>query len=611
MVAILSKNSIITIHNDPNFSTNATLQQPILQILNVKKVPNQERYRLLVSDGVHYMNAMAAATLNALFETAAGGIEKESIVRLKQFSLSEVNARKILIIFDMELVEQPKHGKIGDPQNIATALTSGGGATGVISNAGQKPSGSIPSLPVTQSNLPQRAQATSAPVAQNSTTNSDGDSTCLPIKVLNPYNNSWTIKARVSNKSEMRTWANPKSEGRLFSCTLIDGSAEIKATAFNEQADKFFPIIDDNKVYMISNGQVKIARKQFNTVQNDYEITFDRNTSIAPCADNGAVPSIRYNLVPLQNLVNYQKDSTVDVIGIVNEIGALDQITAKATQRQMTKRDITLIDQSSTAVRLTLWGKQAETFEGDGNPVIIVKTCRVNDYNGISLSASSGSTIMLNPDVAEAYPLRGWFDQFGAQASSTVTNLSAQGAKKAGGATGDRKYLSSIQNEELGQHEKPDYMTVRAMVTTIRSDKNLWYTACPGENCSKKVTQEGSEYRCEKCARTYSYCEYRYIMGMNVADATGSAWLNCFNEIAEQILGHSAAELNQYKETGNDDAFNAVFYDSSYKSYIFKLRIKQEFYNDEMRVKSTIMTAEPVNYAEESKYLADLIEQYF
>jgi replication factor A1 len=61
----------------------------------------------------------------------------------------------------------------------------------------------------------------------------------------------WTVKARAVNKSEMRHWTNAKGEGRLFSVTLIDESGEIKATAFNEAADRLINMFEDNKVRII------------------------------------------------------------------------------------------------------------------------------------------------------------------------------------------------------------------------------------------------------------------------------------------------------------------------------------------------------------------------
>lgn len=52
------------------------------------------------------------------------------------------------------------------------------------------------------------------------------------------------IKARVTSKSPVRTWANARGEGKLFSIDLVDESGEIRATAFKEQCDKFYDMIE-------------------------------------------------------------------------------------------------------------------------------------------------------------------------------------------------------------------------------------------------------------------------------------------------------------------------------------------------------------------------------
>ena len=102
-----------------------------------------------------------------------------------------------------------------------------------------------------------------------------------PIEALSPYAHKWTIKARCTNKSEIKTWHNKNGEGKLFSVNLLDESGEIKATGFNDQCDALYDIFQEGSVYYISNPcKVQLAKKQFSNLNNDYELTFERDTMI-------------------------------------------------------------------------------------------------------------------------------------------------------------------------------------------------------------------------------------------------------------------------------------------------------------------------------------------
>ena len=76
----------------------------------------------------------------------------------------------------------------------------------------------------------------------------------------------WTIKARVSNKSGVRTWSNSRGEGKLFSMDLVDMSGEIRCTAFRDQCDKFYDMIEVGKVRRSKH----IDQIQFHFGSNNY-----------------------------------------------------------------------------------------------------------------------------------------------------------------------------------------------------------------------------------------------------------------------------------------------------------------------------------------------------
>jgi replication factor A1 len=105
--------------------------------------------------------------------------------------------------------------------------------------------------------------------------------TIYPIEAISPYSNKWTMKARCTNKSQIKTWHNKNGEGKLFSVNLLDDSGEIRATGFNEQCDMLYELFQEGSVYYISSPcRVQIAKKQFSNLNNDYELTFERDTIV-------------------------------------------------------------------------------------------------------------------------------------------------------------------------------------------------------------------------------------------------------------------------------------------------------------------------------------------
>lgn len=508
-----------------------SVQNPVCQILSIKKIQASatsasnvgDRYRIILSDGVHYAQAMLASQKRSMVES--GELEKHCLVRISQYASNSVQNRRILILLDLEVVHKPTVDRLGSPTNVDDAL-KGEGA--VKHEGGANALGS--------SNIGNNSAGRTTPATSTAGANKVGGGAgrpggssvhagmpIYPIEGLSPYQNRWTIKARVTSKSDIRHWSNQRGEGKLFSVNLLDDSGEIKATGFNDAVDRFYPLLQENHVYLISKARVNIAKKQFSNLQNEYEITFENSTEIEECTDASDVPEVKYEFVRINELESVEPNQTCDVIGILDSYGELSEIVSKASQRPVQKRELTLVDQGNKSVRLTLWGKNAETFPNnagvDEKPVIAFKGVKVGDFGGRSLSMFSSSTMAINPDITEAHVLRGWYDNDGAHAqfqayTNSSVNGGALGAAGAGGNMAERRTIAQVKDENLGMSEKPDYFNVRATVVYIKQE-NLYYTACPSDGCNKKVALDHeNNWRCEKCDRSYEAPEYRYVSAL-------------------------------------------------------------------------------------------------
>lgn len=255
-------------------------------------------YRLVVSDGIHYMQGMLAPTQNPLVEQQA--IQPNCIIELEEYVCNAIQARKVMIILKCNVIGAggPTVSVIGNAVNIeqlqngsADHSMSGNGMNQQMvqptmnnGNFKQEPMNNNNNYMKPAMNNPYHNAAPSVP----STSSYNQSQQFHPIASLNPYHPRWTIKARVTNKTPMKSWSNASGDGKLFSVDLLDSAGgQIRATMFKEAAAKFFDLLQENQVYIISKGQLKLANKKFSKLPCDYELTLNHDAEITLVEEEG------------------------------------------------------------------------------------------------------------------------------------------------------------------------------------------------------------------------------------------------------------------------------------------------------------------------------------
>lgn len=320
-----------------------------------------------------------------------------------------------------------------------------------------------------------------------------------------------------------------------------------------------------------------MAKKQFSTLNNEYELGLEHGTEIEACGAESSIPQMSYDFVKIADLDKHEKGSNVDILGVVIEDQGMSEIIAKATGKPTKKREITIADDSNKSVRLTLWDTAAEEFDSNGSPVLACKGARVGDFNGRTLSLGGNSTFKRNPEIPEAQNLQKWYREKGN--SSSFDTFSSSGMVGLGGEVGispsKMLTLQQAKSEGLGSGDKPAYFTFRGTVVFIRTE-NFAYPGCP--ECKKKLLLEESGWRCERCMKSFKTPDYRYIVTMSTEDATSQVFINGFDEIGRSLLKMDANELMRLKE--NDSAAaQVVFNKALFQTFIFKVKAKQETFN--------------------------------
>ncbi|EMS53693.1 Replication protein A 70 kDa DNA-binding subunit [Triticum urartu] len=576
----VTPSAVALILSNPTPESPDDVPEIVVQVLDLK--PIGSRFTFMASDG----EAKVKAILSTHFasEVHSGKLQNLGLVRILNYTCNDIPQKtdKMVIITKCEVVSQALDAeiksevKIEEPPVLMKPKEEAAGLSKPIGAAPAtimlKPRHDVKSA----SQIVSEQRGNAAPAARLAMTRRGH-----PLISLNPYQGNWVIKG-----------------------------TQIQATMFNEAAKKFYPVFELGKVYYISKGSLRIANKQFKTVQNDYEMTLNETAVVEEAEGESFIPPVQYNFVKIDMLGPYVGGrELVDIIGVVQSVSPTLSIRRKIDNESIPKRDIVVADDSNKTVTISLWNDLATTVGEelldmvDSAPIIAVKSLKVSDFQGVSVSTVGKSTLVINPELPEAEKLRAWYESEGK--GTTLASVGAgMGASNAGGLRSmysDRVFLSHITSDpNLGQ-DKPVFFSLYANISNIKPDQTMWYRACT--TCNKKVTEAlGSGFWCEGCQKNYEQCSLRYIMVIKVSDPTGEAWLSLFNDQAERIVGCSADELDRIRKEEGDDMFQLKLKEATWIPHLFRVSVVQNEYMGEKRQRITVRSESPVDYSAEARY---------
>lgn len=441
----------------------------------------------------------------------------------------------------------------------------------------------------------------------------------LPISEISSYHSKWSIKARVTAKSQTRTFSKGTNSGKVFSVDLLDKEGgEIRASFFNQGADRFEATLQIGKCYVFSRGSVKIANRQFNPCNHRYEITFDKESIVAEAKDDGDIKAFQYNFVDLRAVQSKTLPAKVDLCGVVSSFKSVISFKSK-DGKDLVKREITLVDDTATSMDVTLWGDRANTEESkfEGRPLLAIKGVIVKEWNGgRSGSLLQEGVLTFDPEGLEAERVMKWWKEGGS--SQQIAALSVSGG---GGAGRNAKDVSLGEIRQVVETipEKPELYNVVSRLAIVQTRKQgeiqpLTYLACtnPKEGssllCNRRVDESGF---CSACGRNGKPTA-RLNVRCRFVDFADSAWLTTFHEAAEKVVGLTADEVRVLEaevSQGDDRKIDESLKSRYYMSHPFQItiRAKADSYNGEVRTNISCVDARPVPRREHGRKMLDEI----
>lgn len=575
----------------------------VVQVINLRHY--DEKTRVILYDGKYNMHGLLDKSLVNKLESQ--GFQKSCLLKILKHSCFD-NEKFYTMIHEAEVASAKYDTEAHETIKIAEYFSQHPEQNYFKNGPGAKEGTSATSAaPAPTSDNYQRPNASANAGKPGRPVNA--------IEMLSPYQNSWTIKARVSYKGDLRTWQNARGQGKLFNVNFLDESDEIRATAFNEVAERMYETLQEGKVYYVSKARVNAAKPQFSRLSHPYELSLDRDTMIEECFDNtDNVPKLNFNFTKLSQVQKAEPNTVIDVIGVLREVKPAFQITAKSTGKPFDRRDIAIVDDSNFSITVGLWNATALDFNVSEGTVLAFKGCKVQDFGGRSLTLTQAGSIMPNPDAPEAYQLKGWYDNQGM--NETFQTLKVEGGNSTNYIK-NRKTILQAQEENLGVHEQPDFFNIKATVNFFKTD-TFSYPACTNElknsqfnnptTCNRKIIdQNDGTWRCERCDINYNEPYYRYILNCSVMDATGQLWTTLFDSDATKLFEVPAGELLRLKEENEAD-FKAIIDKVTMQEYNFRIKARQDSFNDTTRIRYQTLNIFNVDFAAECEYLTNELD---
>ncbi|EGG06226.1 uncharacterized protein MELLADRAFT_87378 [Melampsora larici-populina 98AG31] len=182
---LLTEGAVLKLHEEQK----EDIPDLVLQVLSLKPVgvPNAraatagpQRWRLMISDGVHFITAMLSTQLNHLIDE--GMLQRMCIVKLPSYTINMVGERRVVVLLTVEVIDSTCTKKIGNP--TACGAPEDGAARPVVAKPEPTTEDTEPTITPSKPSVPN----SNAKPSMNSSNRQVGPYV-IPIMDLSPDSN--------------------------------------------------------------------------------------------------------------------------------------------------------------------------------------------------------------------------------------------------------------------------------------------------------------------------------------------------------------------------------------------------------------------------------------
>ena len=461
------------------------------------------------------------------------------------------------------------------------------------------------------------------------------------LKELTTFSRNFIIFVRIIKKSEIKIFETRNTnnaniltgQGKLFYFIVLDKEGnEMQCTCFNKTVDKFYDLIEEDKLYEIKGGYVKINDKKYTRIKSDYKIVLDENSTITQRNEDNSIIKRNYlNIVKISDLQNLKIYTIVDICAVVLDF---TEVVEKNTRNGLQPlKKIILGDASKYKVELSLWRmhSQADIKKGD---ILLINNVKVGEYKGRNLSTFEETTIKINPIFIN----KNQKNDSDNQCESCVNKLKEFIEQNKDNIFTDNEFFSDFEKlyshklqkyQELSEispnsifikellenfneiYEPKNLTKITATVTQIIHNAKNFYIGCNDKNCKKKLIYDflTKDYSCPGCGRMSKRISYYYTLSLRVKDASCEYWIDIFGKTAEYIMLCTAEQYKDFLQKRNYEKLNEISNRIEFKIFNFWVRPRLQVYNTISKKKLYTYKISPVNEKEEAYKLMSYLEK--
>jgi replication factor A1 len=404
-----------------------------------------------------------------------------------------------------------------------------------------------------------------------------------PLSLLTTFTKEICILVKIVKKYPTKTFASKNGEGTLFSFNIVDrDGTEMQVTGFTKAVQKFANFLKEGAIYEVKGGYLKINDRKFANVKSEYKLMIDENTHIEEREElSNLFKEQICDYVKLSQLIEKSAFSIVDVLLYLIEVREPTVINTK-TGVQMALRKVVVGDDSEFKMELTLW-KEFSELPLQAGDILSIKSVKVGDFQGRSLSTIDTTAIVLNPDTNEANHLRAKVQDILKQGTVLKTAMGHLGFNDTTPVS--ITYIRDIMNTcNNVMDDKFSTYTIRATIINFKHEERNYYPGC-SDACKKKLVREDSFWKCNACDKTYDVPIYYFTFSIRVKDASSEYYLDLFGTVGEKLLGITAQEYHDLCFNKQNDRLNKLSDAIEFKTFLFTVKPKRHYYNNTNKIK--------------------------